>query len=168
MRAVRIALIALCLQSISGCAHYYTPSPSRPFESIHEFSSTNSVTLQNGQSSKEQISFHTRYYANYNAWTDIAISITERELTKRGLQIVKDTPKTLTLSIESAHTEIGWWLITSQIVMHVETSDGYATTFTGKNSSAMVANIERQIDGAIMRVVVEMLKDQRIVSFLTK
>ena len=106
-------------------------------------------------------------HANYNAWTDVAIIIAERELTKRGMHVVKDAKKMLTMSIVSAHTEVGWANIATRIVMDVKTSDGYSATFTGINSSGFVAMLPRQVDGALMRVVVQMLKDQRIVSFLT-
>ena len=50
----------------------------------------------------------------------------------------------------------------------VETGGGYRSTYTGRNGSAMMANAERQIDGAMMRVVVEMLKDPAIVRYLTE
>lgn len=166
MSAVRIALIALSLQLIAGCAHYYTPSPSIPFETIVEFSSTGSVTLINDQPSTTQVPFHNSFYANLNAWTGVAITIAERELIKRGLHVVSNSSKTLKLAIVSAHTEVGWVGITSQITMNVRASDGYEATYVGTNTAYMAANIQRQIDGALMRAVLAMFKDQHIVEFL--
>ena len=108
------------------------------------------------------------YYANLNAWTGVAIDIAARELAKRGMQIAKkDAPKTLTLSVQSAQSKAGWGNVGSKIVMRAETSDGYTATYTGHNSSGFAAILDRQIDGAMMRVVVEMLKDPKIVAFIT-
>ena len=54
----------------------------------------------------------------------------------------------------------------NKIVMKVTTSDGYSATYTGENDS--LASMSREIDGAMMRVVHEMLMDPKIVEFLTK
>jgi hypothetical protein len=169
MKIVKLFLIGFSLLCLSGCGGvYYQPSTSQPFEEIREFSSKNSATLINGQPSTEKVFFAGQRYANLNAWTDVAISIAERELTKRGLSVVKDAPKSLTMSIESAKVESGWVMITSQIVMRVKTSDGYSATYTGEDRSGMVGNLFRQMDTALMRVVVNMLNDPQIISFLTK
>lgn len=157
---------------LSGCAHddFYIPDASRPFEPIAEFSSTHSVTLQNAQLSTEQVNVNddVHLYANLNAWTGVAIAIASRELKQRGLSIVGRAPKSITMSIESAKMDIGWTTIETQIVMNVTTSDGYSATYVGKNSSGMAAVVHRQIDGAVMRVVHEMLMDPHIVNFLVK
>lgn len=168
MKTAQVILLTLSLQSISACAVYYTPTPSRPFEPIPEFSSTNSITLQNGQASTEQVAVLRNLFGNLNAWTDVAMLITKRELTKRGMRVDNDADRILRMSIVSARTEVGWVDVTTRIAMDVKTSDGYSATFTGLNSSKVAANTERQIDGALMRVVVQMLKDPRIVSFLTR
>lgn len=163
-----VAVVILSL--LSGCtaAEIYTPRPSRPFERITEFSSTNSISLQNGQPSTEPVKVQGPIYANLNAWTDVAIEIASRELKKRGLTIVSGAPKTITMSVESANTEAPFFKVETDITMEVRTSDGYSATYIGRNSSAMVAAIHRQIDGAMMRAVHEMLMDPRIVAFLAK
>ncbi|MBL8730233.1 MAG: hypothetical protein JNM25_17575 [Planctomycetes bacterium] len=158
----------LLLLLFGACATSYTPSPDRPFEAITtEFRSTNTVALMNAQPADEEVRSG-RWYVNYHAWTDVAVTIARRELVARGMTVAEGGARQLRLSIESATTETGWVKITSQIVMRVETGDGYAATYTGVNSSSMVANFERQIDGAMMRVVVAMLSDPHIVAYLTK
>ena len=94
--------------------------------------------------------------------------ITNRELTARGITIADGAPKVLQLSVESANTATGWFTASSEIVMRLETGDGYKATYTGKNSSAVMVNHERQIDGAMMRVIVAMLSDPQIVKYLTE
>jgi hypothetical protein len=168
MKISRLFLMGLLLLSLTGCATYYQPSSEHPLEPIREFTSTSSVALINGQPSKEEVKFTSKHFAVLNSWTDVAISITERELKKRGLSVVKETPKSITMSIDSAKTHVGWVMISSQIVMSVKTSDGYSATYIGKDKSAMAGRPLNQMDRAMMRVVVEMLNDPPIVNFLTK
>jgi hypothetical protein len=170
---VRLLVFVSMLSTLSGCVGYYipgdyTPSASRPLEPITEFSSTSSVSLQNGQNSKESANVTTGVYANLNAWTDVAMEIASRELKKRGLVVTGGALKTITMAIQSAKSERGWTDMETQISMHVTTSDGYSANYIGRNSSAVSAILHRQIDGAMMRVVREMLIDPHIVAFLTK
>lgn len=161
-------LIAAALLALGACATSYTPDPDRPFEAIAaEFTSAQRVALRNAQPNAEEVRSGP-WWIDYHAWTGVAIAITDRELKKRGMTIAGDAGKTLDLAIESATTESGFVKITSTIVMKVTTGGGYTATFTGVNSSAMAANTKRQIDGAMMRVVVQMLSDPQIVEYLTK
>jgi hypothetical protein len=52
------------------------------------------------------------------------------------------------------------------LTLSAETGDGYIGTYTGNNQSP--ANINRAADGAVMRAVAEMLRDGKIVDYLTK
>jgi hypothetical protein len=168
----RPLFVAIALSLLSGCAHHYTPDASRPFEPITEFSSNNSINLVNGQPSKQDVQIFSnglhQFYGNFNAWTDTAIEITSRELTKRGLTVVAGAPKTLTLSVESANYDQGMVELKTHIDMRVRTSDGYSAVYVGENASFMMAIPSRQIDGAMMRVVHEMFMDPHIVAFLTQ
>jgi hypothetical protein len=165
---MRLLLVVFCLLCYCGCASYYQPSGTYPVDPIREFSSKASVTLINGQPSTELVFFAGRRYANLNSWTDVALGIAERELRKRGLNVISDASKSLTMSIESAKTEAGWSMINTEIVMSAKTSDGYSATFTGKDQSVLIGRALSQMDKALMRVVVEMLNDPQIVMFLIK
>jgi hypothetical protein len=164
----------LSVLMLGACAHHYTPAASRPFEAIDEFSSTKAVNLRNGQPSTAEVLFYDpvlnahSYYANLAKWTDVAIEIAGREMKKRGMTIANGAPKSLTLSILSAHTTQGAVTIHTEITMQAKTSDGYVATYVGRNSSGMVALIYRQVDGALMRVVHEMFLDPHIIAFFTK
>jgi len=155
---------------LTGCSHHYVPTPDRPFESITEFTSTNSISLLNGQQSGQEVEVFERwphtFYGDYKAWTDVAIVITKRELEKRGMQVVGSSPKALKLSVTYAQVTEGVWGFRTVLDLTAETSEGYRGLYKGKNSSQMWAVIGRQIDGALMRAVVEMLRDQQIVNFL--
>jgi len=185
MKIVRMILMGFSLLYFSGCAFYYQPSATRPIEEIQEFSSKNYVTLINGQPSTEQVFFVSgghvnisKPYANLKTWTDVPISIADSELAKRGISVVEDAPKTLTMSIESVKTDIGWVVVTSQILMFVKTSDGYSATYIGKDMSSYYYYLLyypvfgdaflQGLNTALMRVAVAMLNDPQIVAFLSK
>jgi hypothetical protein len=169
MKISTLFVTGLLLLLLSGCGSiYYQPDATLPVEPAREFSSTSSINLINGQPSTAEINFSRRLTANLNAWTDVAISMADRELQKRGLSVRKDAAKTITMAIESAKTEVGFIMITSTITMRISTSSGYSATYTGVDMSGGIGNPRRQMDTAMMRVVGEMLSDPQVVDFLTK
>lgn len=167
MSFIRTVPIVL-LTALTACKVSYTPSPDRPFEPIaKEFTSNQRVTLRNAQP-KSEPETSGPWKIDYHAWTDVAIQIAERELKKRGVTIAPDAPKTIDLAVQFATTETGWVKITSTITMTATAGNGYTATYTGVNSSTMAADTKRQIDGAMMRVVVQLLSDPLVVDYLTK
>lgn len=160
-------LLALGLAvAAAACASPYTPKPDRPFEEIPEFTARGTVTLTNSQSSTEGVEIGGGMIANLKEWTDIAILIAEREIGERGATIGPGGDKSLSLALTRVEYSVGWVTIETQIDMEVATGSGYRRTYTGRNSSAMMANPPRQVDGAMMRVVKEMLVDPEIVAYL--
>jgi hypothetical protein len=148
------ALVTILMLGACASPTPYTPDPARPFEKIAaEFHATGAVALVKAPATAAAPSQSGRWLIDYQAWTGVAITICERELTARGMTSDPGAQRQLKLSIEAADTVAG---------------DGYTAVFTGRNSSAMMAAPERQIDGAMMRVVVAMLSDARIVAYLTQ
>jgi hypothetical protein len=175
MRATSIfrrAVLSVGTVILSGCASttHYTPSPDRNFEPIPEFSSRSVVALQNAQLSGDSVLFIdaplVKWHAHLKTWTDVAIAITARELKKRGMGIETSGPKQLRLSIESAKRNTTFATLETVIVMKVETGNGYLATYTGKNLCGFMCAVGNQVDGALMRVVVELLSDPKIVEYL--
>ncbi len=172
MTNFRPLVVVALLSLLGGCAHHFALSAASPMEPITEFSSTSSVDLQNGQPSKEQVvvlrnGLHTGY-ANFNQWTDAAIEIAARELSKRGMKIGSGAPKTITMSVEAANTDVGLVEIASHIDMRVKTSDGYSAVYVGENRAFVATIPGHHLNGTLMRTVHEMLMDPHIVAFLTK
>jgi len=168
MKRFKLSLASTVLLLFCGCATEYQPKTTVDFDEIHEFSGKGAVNLINGQPSTERAFFFRKFYANPNDWTNLAIKIAGRELTKRGIIVRSDTPKSLTLSIETAKSQAGWVKITSDITMIVRAGDGYTRTYTGEDSSVMMGNPRTEMDTALMRVVAAMLNDPQIVAYLTK
>jgi len=170
-RLIRISAVGL-LATLAACARHFVPDPDIPFDPIPAFSTSNSVLLQNVQGSVEPyplvLSSRGRYYANRREWTDVAIHIAARELTRRGMELNDKSSRTLKLSIESVVTETGTAKVETRIEMKMETGSGYSATYVGRNNSVLVSVYERQVSGALMRAVAEMLKDPQVVAYLTK
>jgi len=167
----RCILAFLVLFILGGCSHQYTPNASTfALESIPEFSTAKSITLRNTQSSTNEVLFGAnmghKFYGNYQEWTNTAIEITRRELIERGMDVTSDSQKSLNLSIESAKGTFGTWVVLCEITLKAETSEGYIKTYLGENRSP--EGLFRAADGAIMRAVAEMLRDNEIVEYLKK
>lgn len=167
----RLLQIFAVLFFLAGCSHHYKPeSATFAFDSITEFSSNKSISLVNTNPATGDVLFAEQagstFHGNYREWTDTAIDITKRELTARGMNVADNKQKSLKMSVETVDAEFGFFVIQCIVTMKVETGDGLVRTYTGDNRSP--ASIFRAADGAVMRAVAEMLRDQEIVSYLKK
>jgi len=165
------ALVFIILLFLGGCSHHYIPNSSTfKLDAIPEFSSKNTVSLISSQTSTDNVLFAKnmghKFYGNLQSLTDTAIEITQRELTKRDLNVVKDAPKSLKLSIETVKGTFGAWTVRCETTLQVETSEGYVKTYAGDNRSP--AHLYRAADGAVMRAVAKMLRDNEIITYLKK
>jgi hypothetical protein len=154
-----------------GCTHYYVPDADTfRLDDIHEFSSKNAITLENAQDATKEVLFASTMghdnFANLSAWTATAIEITQRELSMRGMHVADNQSKKLKLSVNTVKGSFRPLSMRVILTLSAETGDGYVGTYTGNNQSP--ANINRAADGAVMRAVAEMLRDSKIVDFLTK
>jgi len=161
----------LVLFVTAGCTHHYVPNASTfRLDDIREFSSTNSIWLENVQTDSEDLLFATngghKFYGNLQKWTKTAMAITERELAKRGMLVTGSASKKLKLSVSSIKGTFGFAVVRVETTLKAETSDGYVNTYIGDNRSP--ATIYRAADGAVMRAVAEMLRDGNILDFLSK
>jgi hypothetical protein len=163
--------ILLVLLVTVGCTHHYVPNASTfRLDDIGEFSSAKSIWLENAQTGSEDVLFATnmghKFYGSLKEWTETAMDITERELTKREMLVTASASKKLKLSVNSIKGTFGFAVVRVETTLKAETSDGYVNTYIGDNRSP--ATIYRAADGAVMRAVAEMLRDGNIVAFLTE
>lgn len=165
-------LVLLLFAAIGyGCAakpYYYTPNPStNKMDPIIEFSSNAEIALINNQPKVDEVLYNSMFnlHANYNKWTDVAIQIIDREITKRGMKVAAPAPKSMKVAVTYAKTDVGI-NVKTEIIMAVETDSGYKKEYVGKNVSYGGGNVMRQTDGALMRVVAAMLNDPEIIKFL--
>jgi hypothetical protein len=165
----RLLLLLIALLLLAGCSHHYIPRTTTfDFEEIDEFLSNSTVSLINDQPFSDDVLFLSRgthdYYADFKAWTEKAIAITQREITSRGMKVVEDAPKFLKLSVMTAEGTTGMWQVYCETSLRVETGDGYVNEYVAKAGSP--ASLQRAVDGAVMRVVAAMLRDRNIIRYL--
>jgi hypothetical protein len=166
------SLLAACGAALllAACTHRYTPEATRPFEPIPEFTADGAVALINGQASREPYEFFSpgfhSYIGDLHAWTEVVIEIAARELALRGVTRDAAAPKTLELAVISAETEQGWVKIGSVLELRVLAGNGYTNTYQVANNSTMVAILQRQLDGLVMRAAMALLSDPQIQAYL--
>ena len=159
-----------------GCSHHHVPNPYRYQISLdNDFSSTSSISLMNVQTSTEDVLFAAngphKFYANYQRWTETAIALTQQELVKRGMKVEEHATKTLKLSIDSAKvTDSVSGMFYCDTTLGVETGDGYARKYLGQSSNFGITFhiIYATADNSVTSAVAEMLKDPKIINYLTK
>jgi len=168
----KIILISIFL---SGCGskYYMKPDASVEMENfVVPMLTAQKVTLVNTQSFNDNIVILSRAgdtgYANPKYFTDIAITITARELSKRGIEITNNSAKLLKISVDYIATDLGW-NIESKVVMSVETGNGYTAKYTGIDSKTSWGprGASDQYSTVLMRVVGAMLTDKKIIKYLS-
>ena len=165
--AISILIFATaCVQT-----HEMVPVPdTHELDPILEFSSSNSIALVNVQENDtvEEYSRNgsARFVASYRQWTDVIISILSRELSARGMIIDDNAEKKIELAVVNGITEIGFWRTETQAVLEASLGDGYDARVVGINNNTMGAANRRQVDGALMRAVAQLLNDPKVIAYL--
>ena len=172
MKAFVLTVVLVIGAFLSGCSHYETPAFTELSEPIKEFKSTQSIAVVNGQPSTEETEYLSNgihsWYANLNKWTDVAVDVTKKELSKRGMSVTSSSGKKLTLAFISCNSDMGMWSAGNSLMMTVSTSDGYKNQYTSTASIAWVPKMQDHIDYLASNCVVQMLNDPKIIAFLTK
>lgn len=169
MTANRRFAAATLLLLLAGCAHHYTPRTSTyPFPGIEEFSSSQAVALVNTQTATAPVlygdaGFGREWYGNLQEWTEVAIALTNRELSKRGMSIGTEAKKSLKLSVVSIKATTGGWGFHGYASLKAITGDGYERVFQGDSPAGLIT---RSADGAVMQAVAAMLSDKQIRAYL--
>lgn len=152
----------------SGCTHEYLPKPDTyEFRPIPEFTSAGEIELINYQPKADNVLIGSvnghKFYADLQKWTDIAIIITKRELTKRGLQVKENTNKKIKMAISSTRSTCGNFGCRNYTTLQVETSSGYKGNYSSEGPAMSLAKAS---DAAVIRAVEMMLKDNNIVEYI--
>lgn len=168
---IRKSLAAyLLLFLISGCTsiNHHVPNASPiQADSAPVFYSEADISLFNNQSSAEPVLFATngghKWYADLQKWTDVAIEISEREISKRGMNVTEHASKKLMLSIVSANTTSGGWAFRSRVVLNVVAGNGYNQYYPGDEGSL---TLDSSANAAFMMAIGAMLNDEKIQDYL--
>jgi len=173
MRILFVTLTFALLLNISACSgiHHFIPNTDTyDFPKDASFNSTHNINVINvSQSSTPFVygnaglgSAH-KWMGNLKEWTDVAVAITNRELSARGMKISPTASKSLKLSILEATATSGGWGFRGNVSLKVVTGAGFEHVYQGESPAMM---INRSADGAIMQAVAAMLRDKNIVTYL--
>ena len=160
---------------MSGCAinHHVAPNPyTYPLDPIIDFKTNLSLNIINGQKNNTEQVFLTSgpniWYADYQQWTDTAIKILEKELTRRGAIISKNSEQFIEILLRNANTDIGFFgKISHSVELDVKLGNGYTASYTGLNSNVMAGVYKQQYDGLVMRAVAAMLNDRIVIDYIS-
>ncbi len=173
---VKIWTTALAVISLSSCAinHHHTPRPdTNEFDSIaQEFTSNKAISVINYQEDNTEHHYFgspNQYHANYKTWTDTAKVILERELSARNAAIKASADQSIKLAIVDVQHVGTTNTFATHITLDAKLSNGYEKTYVGVNSVTTWGwNWKRQVDGAVMRAVAELLSDPQVVEFVSE
>lgn len=165
-RAYNVFLLIWMVVYLTGCiTSHYIPNPTVfEFGEKIEFVSKDSITLINDQPFSEDINLFGMVYGNFQKWTDVAIRVTNNELSKRGMTVVDNAKKKLKLSITDVKLKNKVVYVTGLTFLRVETGNGYVSTYVGKAGSGLAAR--RAINRSFIRAIGAMLRDPFIVKYL--
>lgn len=175
MRLLLLLSSLLLLLLMSACSMTYNYEPDTDtykFPPVANFTSENEIYVVNTSQSTEPFLYGTagvggaaKWMGNLKEWTDVAVEITNRELSNHGMKIAPDASKKIELSILEARASTGGWGFRGNVTLKASTGAGYEHVYQGESPSP---DIVRTADGAIMQAVAAMLRDEKIVSYLTE
>ncbi|MDR3460033.1 MAG: hypothetical protein P4N60_21610 [Verrucomicrobiae bacterium] len=175
MKSHRILLgsLFLCvLVGLVGCTTVYVPEAEAPNpDLLPNLPAGTKVTLINAQPSTETILIGEAgggrsVKGDLHAWTGQAISAIQQALQKKGVQVGDGAAKSLKITVNKADLEEAGagWSFRCTVDFTIETGAGQVIALSANDPSWKYLNA---CDGAILKVALVALKDERIVQYLT-
>lgn len=167
MKSSLVIVYALCIAFLhEGCTVHHTPKDlSLAPGSIQPFSVSTPVILINAQSSSKEVLTTSMEYdlpVNYRQYTESAIKLLKEEIEKNGGTVLTEAPKAIHLSIVNVS-------LTKSLVRYRSIVDATIqlgnSPVKGFNSTAS-GGLEEAVDLAIVKLVVSILHDQKVRSYL--
>jgi len=127
-----------------------------------------SVALNNAYKTETQVGIYsgTRdWQGDLQQYTETAITLLGREMTKKGTDLSPQSAKTITLRVRDVHANPGW-VIRSDLVLEAQYGDGTNSTIASENTSP--SDAWRAVDGAIMRAVSQLLRDDKFLAYVNR
>ena len=158
-----VSLLILTLL-FSACSHIVYPRGPIPVEmdKVGPIVSSNEISLVNAVKESKQTLVATngsdKFFADYHKWTDFIVDQLQTELVKRNVQVKPESNNIFKVTVPSLRFFWGSWAIRCIVNVQIERSDGtWGKTYEGNNAGRF---IERAIDGAVHKAIVEILRDE--------
>lgn len=174
MKSKYIRLLTVLLSSLllTACATTYKPGVSLPkLEAVPNFPATAKIALINTSQATQQIEISqpgTGYTVNGNLhdWTDSTILALERTLKKKNVVVSKDDKRSLKVAVTKAalSSAASGWSFRCTVVCTIDTGEGQPFTIGADDTGWKWFNA---CDGAIQKLVLAILNDERVVKVLS-
>ncbi|MFC1884377.1 hypothetical protein ACFL2O_06390 [Thermodesulfobacteriota bacterium] len=167
---VSIVLFVLMI-FFAGCTHYYVPKqyPVNA-EAVPEIRGGGSLAIINGYESPYLMLIGMqgahKWMGDMQQWTGTAAGLLKAELEKRKFRIIDGAPKTVKLKVVRAQIYWGFAAIRCILSLKAETGDGNTFEYEGNNASGWT--LYRACDGAVTKAVTDLMKDPKIIAYLTE
>jgi hypothetical protein len=161
------------LAALAGCGPLMIQSDPNTFavapEAGAQLRGPQSISLNNSYNVQTQVQIFDggrTWQADLKQYTETAIAILDREMTKKSISNTAAAAKSMTLRVRDVHANLGGWVIRASLVLDAEYGDGTKSTIETSNSSPGTA--WRAVDGAIMFAVTRLLRDDQFLAYLNR
>jgi hypothetical protein len=140
---------------------------------VNEFMGGSPLEIVNAQPDNNEYIIHRGAYSDLygvmHDWTEAVIAQLQKELNQRGINIVPQANKKLSLCVENAKilfgSQVGGGLVYSSLKLKVENGDGYVSVFEGNHSAD---SLDLAVGGAVTSAVAALLRDSSLLEYITK
>lgn len=169
-------VVGLLLVALTGCGAQMKmairSSPDTfavPSSATELLRSKQNIAINNAYQSQTPVYLFTLgkgdFFADLKQFTETAMTLLEREMTKKGVTVAPAT-KSVTLRVHSVQNKIGFATAAASLVLDAEYDDGTKSLIQAQDTSAVGGR--RAIDGALMRAVSQLLRDERFLAYVNK
>ncbi|MEW6419698.1 MAG: hypothetical protein AB1480_16540 [Nitrospirota bacterium] len=168
MKGLKVLCLFITL-FLAGCAHTWSPGsvPEIGLDTVSQYQEKFSVDLINDEPNTTPQLFagiggHT-HYANYNEWTQFFINDYAKELTKRGVNVSKDSPNKLKVKVGKFAFFQGFAKVRVNMTVVLTSDDGkWSKTFEETDTSGW--NMGRAFGSVIYHTIEKLLKDPEVMN----
>ena len=180
MRLNKLCGVTLIVFLTMGCSEIYRAEiyPIPPYLQVNEFQGQGeAISIKNEAAERvvyienilhvggeyylgEPDVYH--YYADLKQVTNVAVSFLSEELSKKGFSVQRDASKSITLNVTGINLAYFFPYYHCIIKMKYTISGGFSQTVSTYHAADRYA---RACNGAIMRGVVDLLKDEELIDF---
>jgi hypothetical protein len=154
---------------VAGCSVTIGTSPNAyPFPSEEVFGVRSGVTVSvtNFYTAPERVELASRVFCDLQHFTATAVTMVQRELQDKGVTMSSDAEKTIVLKMVYPNWVRGMWSMIGRITLQATLGNGEEITIDAENKTA--GNAPRAFNGAILRVVTALLKNETLAAYLNE
>jgi hypothetical protein len=108
------------------------------------------------------------YTMDYSEFTTFAAHSIKDVLTRKGIRIADSAPKQLVVSIPRGTCHTQGFAVYFDVILAVAAGNGLEKQFTGTVRTHDVRRRHLAVSGAVLEAVLEMLKDEEILQYLSE